>query len=168
MAGEVKREVRLKGKLNEVMPLVHMWLAHYGFRIERESVRGAKAGLVATSPARHSLRVMIAEHRDPRNRLYRVIYKTRTCIIDVRGIKEEVLPLVTFLQSGGGLPLQPQSQYQQQTVVNFVPQSPPSSVAPPVVSVPIIGIKCPRCSAPIQVGAEFCDQCGQHLAWRNL
>lgn len=60
-------------------------------------------------------------------------------------------------------------QQPQQVIHVYVPQLPVTSPAfSPSTPVPMVEMRCPYCSAMIHVGAAYCGQCGQRLAWRNL
>jgi len=142
----IKREFSLNMTLVDVLKLVHVWLLSNGFKIEKEVVKSSRSATIAKNPAHHSLEIYISSNARKSNVL-------------LRG-KDEVLSLITFLQSGG-ISLQPQlqqQQQQQQIVVNIVPPS------PPIVQPPSTNLECPFCHAQLQSAyAIFCERCGQRL-----
>ena len=142
----IKREITLNMPLAEVLKLAHAWLLSNGFKVDKEVVKSSRSATIAKSPAYGSIEIYISSNPRKSNIL-------------LRG-KNEVLSLITYLQSGG-MPLQPQlqqQQQQQQIVVNFMP--PP----PPFPQPTIATMECPSCHAPLQnAGAIFCNRCGQRL-----
>ncbi|MDD1779321.1 MAG: zinc ribbon domain-containing protein [Candidatus Helarchaeota archaeon] len=143
----IKREITLNMPLTEVLKLAYAWLLGNGFKIHKEVVKKSRSVTVAKSPAYGSIEIYISSNPHKSNVL-------------LRG-KNEVLALITYLQSGG-MPLQSQlqQQQQQQIVVNFMPPPP----APPVVMAANVTLKCPFCHAQLpNAGAMFCRRCGQRL-----
>jgi ribosomal protein L40E len=149
----IKREFYVNMTLNEILNLAHTWLLSYGFKIEKEVVKSTKSVTVASSPAHHSITIWISGH-------------ARRCSVLLRGT-DEVLLLITFLQSGG-MPLQPQQQQQQQQqviTVNIPPiqynTTPSTAPQPRPPSIPLADtFFCDSCGARVRVGAAFCKQCG--------
>ncbi len=141
----IKREFSLNMTLVDVLKLVHAWLLSNGFKIEKEVVKSSRSATIAKSPAHHSIEIYISSNARKSNVL-------------LRGY-DEVLSLISFLQSGG-MPLQQQlqQQQQQQIIVNVVPPPPP--IAQPIYA----RLECPYCHAPLRnTGAMFCERCGQRL-----
>lgn len=134
--------------LVEVLNLAHAWLLSNGFKIDKEVVKSSRSVTVSKSPAYGSIAIYISSNP----------HKSKVLL---RG-KNEVLSLITYLQSGS-MPLQSQfqQQQQQQIVVNFIPPPP----LHPVIQPTNVTLECPFCHAPLpNAGAMFCKRCGQRLA----
>ena len=184
---EFKYKLCLNVDLNAILNTAKVWLQTNCFQIKTEIVKPNKAFI--NSYTGSAIFTPFSRENDAKRWLeihikltskgnYIVLYEKASVwgagAIKTSLIKDEVMALAAFLQTGCLLsPQHQQQQQQQQIIVNVVPQTPSPTVAPPapssVAPVHRIGILCPHCHAPIQnASAVFCDRCGQRLVWRNL
>jgi rRNA maturation endonuclease Nob1 len=181
---EFKYKLCLNVDLNVILNTAKVWLHTNCFQIKTEMAKPNKA--VINSYTGSALFTPFSKESDAKRWLeihikltskgnYIVLYEKASAwtagAIKTSLIKDEVLALAAFLQTGCLLsPQHQQQQQQQQIVVNVVSPPPVAPPTPsPVAPVHRTGILCPHCYTPIQnAGAVFCDRCGQRLVWRNL
>jgi len=165
MVDEFKCELYLNADLIAILNTVRSWLHSNGFKF-KERVNGDNAFINSRkggffsgveSEMRRWLEIRVSQLPTSN---YIVLYERISENVghhmksDI--IKDEVLALAAFLQSGG-IPLQPQSQHQQQQIVVNVatPQ-----VAQPVPQTQDTPIFCIQCGTRNQANAVFCKNCG--------
>ena len=168
MVDEFKYEFYLNADFNNILNVAKAWLHSNGFKIKEEKVKENNkayinsytgAILVTTESATKRWLEIRVSRLSTSN--YIVLYEKVTSFSDHMKsdlIKDEVLSLAAFLQSGG-MPLNLQQQQLQVIAINVVaPPAPPPVPAQLQPALP--SIFCIQCGTRNQTDAAFCKNCG--------